>query len=115
MRFIEQAQLDFQDFAIVGDATWTFVDGVLTLTVDLPRLGAIEAGQSECTRVEAGVAAVVVPDLLVGAFGGVEPLEVRAVDRDPERLRERVRHERADAPRSARGSRAAARPGRRGR
>jgi hypothetical protein len=35
MRFIEQAQLDFQDFAIIGDATWTFVDGVLTLTVDL--------------------------------------------------------------------------------
>ena len=35
MRFIEQAQLDFQDFAIVGDASWTFVDGVLTLTVDL--------------------------------------------------------------------------------
>ena len=34
-RFIEQAQLDFQDFAIVGDASWTFVDGVLTLTVDL--------------------------------------------------------------------------------
>ena len=35
LRFIEQAQLDFQDFAIVGDAKWTFVDGVLTLTVDL--------------------------------------------------------------------------------
>lgn len=35
MRFIEQAQLDFQDFAIIGDASWTFVDGVLTLTVDL--------------------------------------------------------------------------------
>ncbi len=35
MRFIEQAQLDFQDFAIVGDATWTFEDGILTLTVDL--------------------------------------------------------------------------------
>jgi hypothetical protein len=35
MRFIEQAQLDFQDFAIIGDATWTFVDGVLTLSVDL--------------------------------------------------------------------------------
>ena len=31
--FIEQAQLDFQDFAIVGDASWTFDDGVLTLTV----------------------------------------------------------------------------------
>ena len=35
MRFIEQAQLDFQDFAIIADATWTFVDGQLTLTVDL--------------------------------------------------------------------------------
>jgi hypothetical protein len=34
-RFVEQAQLDFQDFAIVGDASWTFEDGVLTLTVDL--------------------------------------------------------------------------------
>ena len=34
-RFIEQAQLDFQDFAIVGDATWEFADGVLTLRVDL--------------------------------------------------------------------------------
>ena len=35
MRFIEQAQVDFQDFAIVGDASWTFADGILTLTVDL--------------------------------------------------------------------------------
>jgi hypothetical protein len=34
-RFVEQAQLDFQDYAIVGDATWTFEDGVLVLTVDL--------------------------------------------------------------------------------
>ena len=34
-RFIEQAQRDFQDFAIVGDATWDFSDGVLTLRVDL--------------------------------------------------------------------------------
>ncbi|MFM7060973.1 MAG: hypothetical protein ACKOZL_07295 [Actinomycetes bacterium] len=34
-RFVLQAQLDFQDFAIVGDATWEFVDGVLTLRVDL--------------------------------------------------------------------------------
>ncbi len=34
-RFLEQAQLDFQDFAIVGDAQWTFTDGVLTLTVNL--------------------------------------------------------------------------------
>jgi hypothetical protein len=34
-RFVEQAQLDFQDFAIVADADWSFVDGILTLTVDL--------------------------------------------------------------------------------
>jgi len=34
-RFLEQAQLDFQDFAIIGDATWEFADGVLTLRVDL--------------------------------------------------------------------------------
>ena len=34
-RFLQQAQLDYQDFAIVGDATWTFEDGVLTLRVDL--------------------------------------------------------------------------------
>ena len=34
-RFVEQAQLDFQDYAIIGDATWELVDGVLTLRVDL--------------------------------------------------------------------------------
>ncbi|MBW8826513.1 MAG: hypothetical protein JF603_09220 [Acidobacteria bacterium] len=34
-RFIEQAELDHLDFAIIGDAEWKLVDGVLTLTVDL--------------------------------------------------------------------------------
>ena len=34
-RFVEQAQLDYQDFAIVGDAAWEFSDGVLTLRVNL--------------------------------------------------------------------------------
>ena len=34
-QFIEQSQLDFQDFAIVGDAEAEIVDGVLTLRVDL--------------------------------------------------------------------------------
>ena len=34
-RFLENAQTDFQDFAIVGDAAWEFVDGVLTLRIDL--------------------------------------------------------------------------------
>ncbi len=34
-RFIEQAQVDFQDFAIVGDATAEIADGVLVLRIDL--------------------------------------------------------------------------------
>jgi len=34
-RLIEQAQLDFQDFAIVGDAEASLDDGILTLRVDL--------------------------------------------------------------------------------
>ncbi|HYV59495.1 MAG TPA: hypothetical protein VFA62_05440 [Acidimicrobiia bacterium] len=34
-QFIEQAELDYMDFAIVADATWTFDGGVLTLQVDL--------------------------------------------------------------------------------
>jgi hypothetical protein len=34
-RFIDQAQVDFQDYAIIGDATASLIDGVLTLTVDL--------------------------------------------------------------------------------
>ena len=38
-RFIEQAQNDFQDFAIIGDATATLDDGVLTLTIDLRSKG----------------------------------------------------------------------------
>ncbi len=33
--FIAQAQLDFQDFAIIGDATGSIEDGVLVLRVDL--------------------------------------------------------------------------------
>ena len=32
---IQQAQVDYQDYAIVGDATGTLEDGVLTLVVDL--------------------------------------------------------------------------------
>jgi hypothetical protein len=33
--FIRQAQLDFQDFAMVGDADMTMEDGVLVLRIDL--------------------------------------------------------------------------------
>jgi hypothetical protein len=34
-RFIEQAQIDFQDFAMIGDASATLEDGILTLRIDL--------------------------------------------------------------------------------
>ena len=34
-QFIAQAQVDFQDFAIIGDATGAIEDGVLVLRVDL--------------------------------------------------------------------------------
>ena len=33
--FIQQAQVDFQDFAIIGDAAGAIEDGVLVLRVDL--------------------------------------------------------------------------------
>jgi hypothetical protein len=35
MQFIRQAEIDFQDFAIIGDADGTVEDGVLVLRVDL--------------------------------------------------------------------------------
>jgi hypothetical protein len=35
LRFIRQAETDFQDFSIIGDAEATLEDGVLTLRVDL--------------------------------------------------------------------------------
>jgi hypothetical protein len=34
-RFIEQAKLDFQDYAMLGDAAATVEDGFLVLRVDL--------------------------------------------------------------------------------
>jgi hypothetical protein len=33
--FIRQAQLDYQDFAIIGDATAALENGILTLSIDL--------------------------------------------------------------------------------
>ncbi|MGB0114405.1 MAG: hypothetical protein WBP59_14380 [Ilumatobacteraceae bacterium] len=33
--FIEQSKVDFQDFAMLGDATASLEDGVLTLRIDL--------------------------------------------------------------------------------
>ncbi len=34
-QFLQQAKLDFQDFALIGDAEATVDDGVLTLRIDL--------------------------------------------------------------------------------
>jgi len=34
-RFIEQAQMDYMDFAMIGDADAALSDGVLTLRIDL--------------------------------------------------------------------------------
>jgi hypothetical protein len=34
-RFIEQAQLDYMDFAMIADAEPTLDDGILTLRIDL--------------------------------------------------------------------------------
>ncbi len=34
-QFLQQAKLDFQDFALIGDAEATVEDGVLTLRIDL--------------------------------------------------------------------------------
>ena len=33
--FIAQAKLDYQDYAIIGDAQASIDDGILTLTIDL--------------------------------------------------------------------------------
>ena len=34
-RFMDQARIDYQDYAIIGDATARLEGGILTLTVDL--------------------------------------------------------------------------------
>ncbi len=34
-RFVAQAQADYQDFAMIGDAQATLNEGILTLTIDL--------------------------------------------------------------------------------
>ena len=34
-QFLEQARLDFQDFAMIGDAEATLEDGILRLSIDL--------------------------------------------------------------------------------
>ena len=43
-RFLERMQLDYQDFAMLGDATGSLEDGILTLRVDLRPEGDKEGG-----------------------------------------------------------------------
>ena len=45
-RFIDQARIDFSDYAMIGDAQASLAEGVLSLTVDLrPRPDSDDAGQ----------------------------------------------------------------------
>ena len=43
--FLAQAQVDYQDFAMLGDATGELVDGVLVLRIDPRPAGEGSAGQ----------------------------------------------------------------------
>lgn len=44
-RFVEQARVDFADFAMLGDATPTLEGGILTLRIDLrPKADPQESG-----------------------------------------------------------------------
>ena len=53
-RFREQAQRDFSDFAMVGDASAELVDGILTLRIDLRPPHERGAGADEGQAGEAG-------------------------------------------------------------
>lgn len=44
-RFIDQARIDFLDYAMIGDAEGTLDDGILTLRIDLrPKPAGDDAG-----------------------------------------------------------------------
>jgi hypothetical protein len=43
-RYMEQAQQDFMDYAMLGDAQASLEDGILTLTVDLRPAGETSLG-----------------------------------------------------------------------
>jgi len=43
--FLKQAQLDYQDFAMLGDATGALEDGILVLRIDLRSPGERGGGQ----------------------------------------------------------------------
>jgi hypothetical protein len=45
-RFMDQAKVDFMDYAMIGDAQGTLEDGILTLKVDLRPKPEVEASPS---------------------------------------------------------------------
>ncbi|MDA8063166.1 MAG: hypothetical protein M0T80_12200 [Actinomycetota bacterium] len=65
-RFVDQMRIDFQDYAMIGDAVGRIDGGILTLTVDL-RPGASPGAAGG----EAGTAATRAP--VVGPRGVVDP------------------------------------------
>ena len=44
-RFVDQAKIDYMDYAMIGDATASLEGGVLTLAIDLRPESAREVGQ----------------------------------------------------------------------
>jgi len=46
-RFMDQARVDYMDYAMIGDATAALEDGILTLRVDLRPEGAREGQREE--------------------------------------------------------------------
>jgi hypothetical protein len=52
-RFVDQARIDFQDYAIIGDAVGSLDGGVLTLTVDLRSKAEADQPDSADTRASA--------------------------------------------------------------
>jgi hypothetical protein len=49
-KFIQQAQMDYQDYAIIADAAATVEDGILVLRVDLRPPGERPEGEAEAER-----------------------------------------------------------------
>ncbi len=45
-RFMDQAKVDFMDYAMIGDAQGTLEDGILTLTIDLRPQAEVETDPS---------------------------------------------------------------------
>ena len=71
-RFLDQARVDYMDYAIIGDASATLEDGVLTLRIDLRPESARQGGPRTG---EAG------DDAARGASSEAAPDQGKAADR----------------------------------